>query len=153
MEGYKLGDNLPGIDQVLTKNGQKTLAEVVEGYKFYAIYFSAHWCPPCRNFTPVLSQFYEEVNKDGAKNLQIVFLTSDKDDAAFQGYYETMPWVAVPFDFEGKQAVKQQHGVEGIPMLPVFNNQGVKIVDNGREVVHQAQDEGKQSDLIATWSA
>jgi len=23
------------------------------------IYFSAHWCPPCRGFTPVLKDFYE----------------------------------------------------------------------------------------------
>ena len=23
------------------------------------IYFSAHWCPPCRTFTPVLKDFYE----------------------------------------------------------------------------------------------
>ena len=102
MEAGKLGDNLPGVDIVLTKEGEKNLAEVIEGYKFYAIYFSAHWCPPCRNFTPLLCQFYDEVNKDGAKNLQIVFVTSDKDDAAFQGYYETMPWVAVPFTSEAR---------------------------------------------------
>jgi len=25
------------------------------------IYFSAHWCPPCRGFTPVLKDFYEVV--------------------------------------------------------------------------------------------
>ena len=98
MNADQLAKNLPGINEVITKDGNKALSEVIDGYKFYAIYFSAHWCPPCRNFTPMLCQFYEEVNKDGAKNLQIIFVTSDKDDAAFQSYYETMPWTAVSFD-------------------------------------------------------
>jgi len=27
------------------------------------LYFSAFWCPPCQNFTPVLKDFYLKVNK------------------------------------------------------------------------------------------
>lgn len=27
------------------------------------VYFSAHWCPPCRAFTPVLKDFYEVSKK------------------------------------------------------------------------------------------
>ena len=26
--------------------------------KLIGFYFSAHWCPPCRLFTPVLAEFY-----------------------------------------------------------------------------------------------
>ena len=65
----KLAENLPGIDQVLTKDGGSSLAEAVDGYQYYAIYFSAHWCPPCRNFTPMLAEFYNKVNEGGAKNI------------------------------------------------------------------------------------
>merc|ERR1711902_360655 len=50
---------------------QKTLIKV-DGSKIQAsqalsekdivcLYFSAHWCPPCRGFTPVLKEFYEKV--------------------------------------------------------------------------------------------
>ncbi len=27
------------------------------------MYFSAHWCPPCRGFTPNLAKFYCAANK------------------------------------------------------------------------------------------
>ena len=47
----------------------KSLAEVVEGYKFYAIYFSEKTCPAVIDFNEMLCKFYEEVNKDGAKNV------------------------------------------------------------------------------------
>lgn len=32
----------------------------LDGTKFYAIYYSAHWCPPCRAFTPELVEAYKK---------------------------------------------------------------------------------------------
>ena len=29
--------------------------------KVIGIYFSAHWCPPCRGFTPKLVEWYGKV--------------------------------------------------------------------------------------------
>lgn len=61
------------------------------------LYFSAHWCPPCRNFTPLLVDFYKNRKKTG-DNLEIVFVSWDKDEASFKEYFSSMPWTAVPFD-------------------------------------------------------
>ena len=46
--------------EIITKSGKKSTSEVVVGKKVIGIYFSAHWCPPCRQFTPLLSEFYSE---------------------------------------------------------------------------------------------
>ena len=61
------------------------------------LYFSASWCPPCRNFTPLLIDFYTNLKKSG-DILEIVFVSWDKDEASFQEYFSSMPWTAVPFD-------------------------------------------------------
>ena len=62
--------------------------------KYLGIYFSAHWCGPCRGFTPKLSEWYK---KDlSKKNFEIIFVSSDRDQGAFDGYLNEMPWVALP---------------------------------------------------------
>ena len=63
-----------------------------------ALYFSAHWCPPCKAYTPKLAEFYKAFKKsDKGKAFDIVFVSSDKDDEAFTEYYGTMPWKALPY--------------------------------------------------------
>ena len=51
-------DSLTG-QQLLGKDEKVVGAdEVLADKKIIAFYFSAHWCPPCRLFTPVLAEFY-----------------------------------------------------------------------------------------------
>ena len=61
------------------------------------VYVSAHWCGPCRTFTPTLLKFYDEAREKG---LEIVFISCDHSDASFQEYYSTMPWQTLPYDDE-----------------------------------------------------
>ena len=68
------------------------------------VYFSAHWCPPCRAFTPKLGQYYEEQKKGpNADKFEIVFVSCDRDDDSFKDYFKTMPFLAV--DFGAEEAV------------------------------------------------
>ena len=56
-------DSLTG-QQLLGKDEKVVGAdEVLADKKIIAFYFSAHWCPPCRLFTPVLAEFYSVHSK------------------------------------------------------------------------------------------
>ena len=97
-----------------------------------ALYFSAHWCPPCRQFTPLLAELYRKSYK--AKGLEVIFVSSDRDENAFKEYMREMPWLAIPFhDRNLKQSLSQKFGISGIPALLVFNGQGQLVTAQGRE--------------------
>ncbi len=88
-------NNLFGSDVVDKSGNQVDLSSHCAG-KTVAIYFSAHWCPPCRGFTPDLAEFYTNRNKE--LNLEIIFVSSDRDQESFDEYYAEMPWLALKFN-------------------------------------------------------
>lgn len=70
----------------------------VEG-NVLGLYFSAHWCGPCRGFTPSLAKWYTELTSGKLQGkLNIVFVSSDRDEPSFDDYFKDMPWLALPFE-------------------------------------------------------
>ena len=67
-------------------------------YYFSGLYFSAHWCPPCRSFTPQLAKFYTDFKKEHPSDFEIVFISCDNDEDSFKSYFKEMPWLSLPFD-------------------------------------------------------
>ena len=65
--------------------------------KFLMLYFSAHWCPPCKGFTPQLAELYKKMKED-RDDFELVFVSSDRDETAFKEYYGEMPWMALEYD-------------------------------------------------------
>ena len=110
---------------LLTKDGEKPTAEVLGG-KTVGLYFSAHWCPPCRGFTPKLADMYLSAFK--AKGMEIVFVSSDRDPESFSEYYGEQPWAALPFSNRAaKAAVSQRFKIRGIPSLVILDSEGNTI--------------------------
>lgn len=70
------------------------------GKRVLGLYFSAHWCPPCRDFTPLLIEFYNKFKNSAAANslVDIVFISSDHDEESFLEYLKQMPWLAIPYE-------------------------------------------------------
>jgi len=99
------------------------------------IYFSAHWCPPCRDFTPKLVTTYNKLKAEG-KHFEIIFATSDRDEASFKEYFHEMPWLALPFQDKRISELSELYEVEGIPTLVILNPEtGKTINDSGRAAV------------------
>ena len=61
-------------------------------------------CPPCKSFTPLLIDFYNE-SKD---ELEIIFLSSDRDEESFSTYFGKMPWLAMVPGYSGAEANERQ---------------------------------------------
>ncbi|XP_045208081.1 uncharacterized protein LOC123559968 [Mercenaria mercenaria] len=125
-------------DKIINKKGEEVdVEELCKDKKAVGIYFSAHWCPPCRGFTPVLSKFYEANDKD----FVVIFVSSDRDQSSFDEYFGEMPWYAVSYSKRDvKDAVSTKYGVRGIPTLVVLKPDGTTIDANGRGVVASAGD-------------
>ena len=104
-------------------------AEKLKDFKIIGVYFSAHWCPPCRAFTPKLAEAYNEYNT-GGKKVEIVFVSSDKDKTSWDEYYGEMPWMAIPFADPRIPALKKKYNVTGIPTLVIINSTGKVLCED-----------------------
>ena len=106
--------------------------------KNVALYFSAHWCGPCRAFTPKLAALYNRMKKLAAEgkrkdDFEFVFISSDKDEAAFKEYFGNMPWLALPYaNREGKSDLSSMFEVRGIPSLITLDPSGKVINSSAR---------------------
>ena len=89
---------------LIRQNGEKVaLSSVCGKDRVLGIYFSAEWCPPCKGFTPKLVDFYNKLKgKETNLKFEIVFVSWDKDEASFKDYFGGMPWLALPFEVDGK---------------------------------------------------
>ena len=102
--------------------------EELEKKKLIALYFSAHWCAPCRKFTPELVDYYNRVATQHPE-FEIVFVSFDKSQFAMETYMReaNMPWPAIDFQkLKGKDAIRKYAG-DGIPCLVLVDATGKVI--------------------------
>lgn len=91
--------------------------------EFYLIYFSAHWCGPCRRFSPELLKTYHALKAVSPERFEIIFVSDDRDSAEQLTYVRElpMPWPVVPLG-TSVSALDQWSG-PGIPCLVVLTRE------------------------------
>jgi len=121
--------------QLLTKQGLQPTSQALGGASVVLLYFSAHWCPPCQRFTPMLASGFNALGP-GQKTVQVVFVSGDRDEHSFQHYYGTMPWIALPFGSPQTQLLNMMFSVRGIPSVVALNGSTGSVLDsNARDAV------------------
>ena len=122
-----------GPSLVDAKGKKVETAKALKGVKLIGIYFSAHWCPPCRQFTPLLVNFYNECKKN-KKSFQIVFVSFDNTENDMSKYMTeaNMPWLAVPYGSNFREQLAKEYNVNGIPTLIVIDQNGKVVSTNAR---------------------
>lgn len=124
----ELGDNFVG-------QGGASVDKSSFAGKFIGIYFSAHWCPPCRQFTPKLVDFYNKRKELGHDDFEIIFASSDKDKGQFDEYFGEMPWLALPFKDPRKEALSDRFDVEGIPFFVILDPELNVVTTSARNAI------------------
>ena len=98
------------------------------------LYFSAHWCPPCRRFTPILIELYKKVKAE--KNIELIFCSLDKDEEEYKEYIADMPWFCMPFQASESQILASKYKADGIPHLVIVDGEGNVITADGTSEVN-----------------
>ncbi|KAL3791599.1 hypothetical protein HJC23_012189 [Cyclotella cryptica] len=135
-EFLKLFQGLPS-DNLLAKGGisKVPLSEAFANVDLVFLYASAHWCGPCRKYTPQLIKFYNDSKSlyatapNVTKSIEIVFVSTDHDISSFKSYYASMPWLAVPFDCSLREKLLSFIKCTGIPRLVCMDGKTGKILE------------------------
>lgn len=117
-----------------TAYGQSTSTGRLTG-KYVGIYFSAHWCGPCRRFTPTLVDFRDR----NQSNFEVVFVSSDRSPKAMKQYMREaqMKWLHMKLGSKEARDLKQRFQVNAIPTLIILSPEGKVLTQNGRSLVNR----------------
>ena len=110
-------------DHLVNAAGESVDGAALAEKPYLLIYYSAHWCPPCRKFTPKLVEFYN--THKGGEAFEIVFVSSDHSEEDMFKYMKEleMPWLAVKYDDIEKSDV-ESYASAYIPYLVMFDREG-----------------------------
>ena len=122
--------------KLITKDGADAPADALEG-KVLLLYFSASWCPPCHRFTPVLADFYDDVQGAGGK-IEIVYVPGDRSRGDMMKYFNELhgDWVALDMSESATiRDLNERYQVRGIPSLVAVQSDGAVIDAECRDKV------------------
>jgi len=127
-------DRWPALfsDGLVNADGEEVSLDELKG-KLVGVYFSAHWCPPCKVFTPRLVAFRDK----NAADFEVVFVSSDRTRQAKRTYMKqaNMKWPSVPFRSRSARDLKANFRIRALPTLIVLSPSGNTVSTRARTEV------------------
>ena len=83
----------------------------------------------------MLAECYKTLQKQDAEHhrdqkFEVIFLSSDREQTAFDKYYAEMPWLALEFSDQSlKEQLEARYNVDGIPTLVVIDPKTGKSIN------------------------
>lgn len=116
--------------------------------KTIGLYFGAQWCIPCVEFIPKLTSIYRKIKQtireaqrtENQEDFEIVFISSDRDEASFVSFFETMPWLALSFGDPTNKSLAKHFDVREIPCLVILGPDGKTVTKQGRYLINLYQE-------------
>jgi len=107
--------------------------ERLAGVRFFALYFSASWCGPCRAFTPELVDAYGKI-RALYPEFEVVHVNRDRSPAAMAVYLreDKMPWPALAWEATRDAREINRYAGSGIPCLVLIDRDGKVLSDSYR---------------------
>lgn len=121
------------LGPVLTATGAAgdaiATGEALSNSEYVLLYASASWCPPCRAFTPRLSEW--AAAHAARLKVSLVFVSLDNDEASFREYLGHMSWrLAIPLPHA--RTASASLSIVSIPtLLLVDRHTGAVLSRNG----------------------
>ena len=119
---------------LLVPKGTTPVSEL-SSRKVVGLYFSARWCPPCREFTRKLAEAYRKIRADA--KFEVVFVSNDHSKEAFASYRDEMPWLALPFaERKVRKTLSERFQVSSMPALVLLDGKtGAVLSKDGTSIV------------------
>jgi thiol-disulfide isomerase/thioredoxin len=107
--------------------------------KYTVVVFGASWCPKCKEELPEIAKQYQKWNANG---VEVVFVSLDEDQAAYQAFTKDFPFIST-CDFKKWESkiVKDYY---------VFSTPTIFLLDNKREIILRPNSV-KQMDAWVDW--
>jgi len=123
--------------------------DVLAGKKAVCFYFSAHWCPPCRAFTPELKKFYNEVKGD----VEVVFVSADRSKNDMDEYYKEShgQWLCAEFRSDVSDQLGDHFECPHYPYMVVIKADGTFVTKDGTGDIRKLYNESEGSKVLEKW--
>ena len=142
--------------------------DILAKKKVICFYISAHWCPPCWVFTPILKEFYAEVKED----LEVVFVPAKENPIQVQArsiqdwqgrdidlFYKVVlgQWLHAKFGSSASNQINNHfkcphyHYLVYPNYLVVVKADGTFVTDDGTRDIEAHYKECEGSKVLAKW--